>query len=143
VLRLELAQRLHRGPSKCGGARGAPAIVALHRVLIVLGVVVAVLVGAVAIPELLGVAGLVGAGRSDAVRAVFGADPRSGGRIFRDGREVAIGRPRDAVRAGICLLTEDRKVDRGPSLADVTASGAHPLRVIEHQVGSERRRPVQ
>ncbi len=59
--------------------------------------------------ELLGIAGLVGSGRSETVRAVFGADPRSSGRILRDGREVAIRRPRDAVRAGICLLTEDRK----------------------------------
>ena len=59
--------------------------------------------------EVLGVAGLVGSGRTEAVRALFGADPRAGGRIFRDGREVGIRRPRDAVRAGICLLTEDRK----------------------------------
>jgi ribose transport system ATP-binding protein len=59
--------------------------------------------------ELLGIAGLVGSGRTEAVRAVFGADPRSSGRILRDGREVAIRRPRDAVRAGIGLLTEDRK----------------------------------
>jgi ribose transport system ATP-binding protein len=59
--------------------------------------------------ELLGIAGLVGSGRTEAVRALFGADPRAGGRIVRDGREVEIRRPRDAVRAGICLLTEDRK----------------------------------
>ena len=59
--------------------------------------------------ELLGVAGLVGSGRTEAVRALFGADPRLGGRIFRDGREVEIRHPRDAVGAGICLLTEDRK----------------------------------
>jgi ribose transport system ATP-binding protein len=59
--------------------------------------------------ELLGIAGLVGSGRTEAVRALFGADPRASGRIFRDGREVTIRRPRDAVRAGICLLTEDRK----------------------------------
>jgi ribose transport system ATP-binding protein len=59
--------------------------------------------------ELLGIAGLVGSGRTEAVRALFGADPRAAGRILRDGREVAIRRPRDAVRAGLCLLTEDRK----------------------------------
>jgi ribose transport system ATP-binding protein len=59
--------------------------------------------------ELVGMAGLVGSGRTEVVRALFGADPRTAGRVFRDGREVAIRRPRDAVRAGICLLTEDRK----------------------------------
>jgi ribose transport system ATP-binding protein len=59
--------------------------------------------------ELVGFAGLVGSGRTEAVRALFGADAKTSGRVYRDGREVAIGRPRDAVRHGICLLTEDRK----------------------------------
>lgn len=59
--------------------------------------------------EIVGVAGLVGSGRTEAVRALFGADRRASGRIFRDGREVEIRDPRDAVRAGLCLLTEDRK----------------------------------
>jgi ribose transport system ATP-binding protein len=59
--------------------------------------------------EVVGVAGLVGSGRTEALRALFGADPKDAGRVFRDGREVSIRRPRDAVRHGICLLTEDRK----------------------------------
>jgi len=59
--------------------------------------------------ELLGVAGLVGSGRTETLRALFGADPRAGGRILRDGREVEIGSPRDAVRHGLSFLTEDRK----------------------------------
>jgi len=59
--------------------------------------------------EIVGLAGLVGAGRTEAVRAIFGADQRRGGRILRDGREVAIRSPRDAVAAGMCLLTENRK----------------------------------
>jgi ribose transport system ATP-binding protein len=59
--------------------------------------------------ELLGVAGLVGAGRTETMRALFGADPKLSGRVLRDGKEVRIGTPRDAVQAGICLLTEDRK----------------------------------
>jgi ribose transport system ATP-binding protein len=59
--------------------------------------------------EIVGVAGLVGSGRTEVVRALFGADRHSSGRIFRDGREVHIAHPRDVVRAGICLLTEDRK----------------------------------
>lgn len=59
--------------------------------------------------ELLGVAGLVGSGRTEVVRALFGADPRASGRIYRDGVPVTIRSPRDAVRHGIGLLTEDRK----------------------------------
>ena len=59
--------------------------------------------------EILGVAGLVGAGRTETMRVLFGADPKVSGRVYRDGREVTIRSPRDAVRAGICLLTEDRK----------------------------------
>ena len=43
------------------------------------------------------------------MRAVFGADPRVAGRILVDGREVAINSPQDAVKHGLCLLTEDRK----------------------------------
>ncbi len=59
--------------------------------------------------EILGLAGLVGAGRTEAVRAIFGADPIEGGRILREERPVSIRSPRDAVRAGICLVTENRK----------------------------------
>ena len=59
--------------------------------------------------EIVGVAGLVGAGRTETMRALFGADPKVSGRVYREGREVTIRSPRDAVRAGICLLTEDRK----------------------------------
>jgi ribose transport system ATP-binding protein len=59
--------------------------------------------------EILGLAGLVGAGRTEVVRAIFGADPRAGGRILRDGRPVTIDSPRDATRHGIGLVTENRK----------------------------------
>jgi ribose transport system ATP-binding protein len=59
--------------------------------------------------ELVGVAGLVGSGRTETMRALFGADPAAGGRVFRAGREIHIRSPRDAVRHGLCLLTEDRK----------------------------------
>jgi len=59
--------------------------------------------------ELVGVAGLVGSGRTETMRALFGADPAAGGRVFRAGKEVHIRSPRDAVRHGLCLLTEDRK----------------------------------
>jgi ABC-type sugar transport system ATPase subunit len=59
--------------------------------------------------EVLGLTGLVGAGRTETARLIFGADRRDGGTIFLDGRELDIRRPRDAIYAGICLLTEDRK----------------------------------
>jgi len=59
--------------------------------------------------EIVGVAGLVGSGRTEAMRAVFGADPSFAGSIFVDGALVKIASPRDAVRHGLSLLTEDRK----------------------------------
>ena len=59
--------------------------------------------------EVLGFTGLIGAGRTETMRLVFGADKRESGSIFLDGRELNIQSPRDAVRARICLLTEDRK----------------------------------
>jgi len=58
--------------------------------------------------EILGLAGLVGAGRSELARCVFGADRRTGGRILLDGREIAPESPHQAIREGIGLLTEDR-----------------------------------
>jgi ribose transport system ATP-binding protein len=59
--------------------------------------------------EIVGVAGLVGSGRTETVRAIFGADPKAAGEIFVEGEPVAIAAPRDAVRHGLCLMTEDRK----------------------------------
>ena len=61
--------------------------------------------------EVLGIAGLVGAGRTDLARLIFGADPPQRGQILLDGRPVVIRTPRDAIRQGICLLTEDRKAE--------------------------------
>ena len=59
--------------------------------------------------EILGVAGLVGAGRTEMARAVFGADAFDSGRIIIDGHEVHIRSPKDAIRHGIGLVPEDRK----------------------------------
>lgn len=59
--------------------------------------------------EVLALTGLVGAGRTETVRLIFGADRRDAGEIQLDGRTLRINSPRDAIRAGICLLTEDRK----------------------------------
>ncbi len=59
--------------------------------------------------ELLGVAGLVGAGRTELARAIFGIDPISAGRITINGGEVRIGSPRTAIRNRMALLPENRK----------------------------------
>lgn len=60
--------------------------------------------------EILGVAGLVGAGRSETARATFGADPRDYGEILVEGKPVSINSPMDAIRAGVGFLPEDRKL---------------------------------
>ena len=59
--------------------------------------------------EILGFAGLMGAGRTETARLLFGADPREGGEIFVNGKQVKINSPSDAVKAGIGYLSEDRK----------------------------------
>ena len=59
--------------------------------------------------EILGFAGLMGAGRTELARAIFGADPRDAGEIIVHGHHVSIASPADAVRAGIGYLSEDRK----------------------------------
>jgi ribose transport system ATP-binding protein len=59
--------------------------------------------------EILGFSGLVGAGRTEVARAVFGADPVDSGEIFVQGSKVHIGSPSDAVEHGIGYLSEDRK----------------------------------
>lgn len=59
--------------------------------------------------EILGLAGLVGAGRTETARAIFGADTRCGGTIKINGKSVNIKKPRDGIREGIALIPEDRK----------------------------------
>ncbi|MFN7225207.1 MAG: sugar ABC transporter ATP-binding protein [Paracoccaceae bacterium] len=59
--------------------------------------------------EILGFAGLMGAGRTEVARAIFGADPRDAGEIIVHGKPVVVRSPQDAVAAGIGYLSEDRK----------------------------------
>ncbi|MCG5072037.1 sugar ABC transporter ATP-binding protein [Paraburkholderia tagetis] len=59
--------------------------------------------------EVLGIAGLVGAGRTELARLIFGAEPRARGDIAIDGRTLTVHGPRDAIEAGLVYLTEDRK----------------------------------
>ncbi len=59
--------------------------------------------------EVLALTGLVGSGRTETARLIFGADRPESGSVELDGRPLRIRSPRDAIRNGICLLTEDRK----------------------------------
>lgn len=86
--------------------------------------------------EILGVAGLVGSGRTEAMRALFGADAKIGGVIEVDGVRAAIFAPKDAVRHGLSLLTEDRKgqgllldlpVDQNMTITDLSRVSRYGL----------------
>jgi ABC-type sugar transport system ATPase subunit len=59
--------------------------------------------------EVLGLTGLIGAGRTEVARLIFGADRRDAGEMLLDGRPYNPRSPRDAIKAGVCLITEDRK----------------------------------
>ena len=59
--------------------------------------------------EVLALTGLVGAGRTETARLIFGADRCDAGEVLLDGKTLKINTPRDAIHGGICLLTEDRK----------------------------------
>ena len=61
--------------------------------------------------EIVGITGLLGAGQNELVRALYGVQENVRGTILRDGRPVSIKSPSDAIRHGICLLTENRKVE--------------------------------
>ena len=61
--------------------------------------------------EIVGFAGLMGAGRTETTRAIFGADPKDSGEIWLDGEEIKINCPMDAIKHGVVLAPEDRKKD--------------------------------
>ncbi|TNC51672.1 sugar ABC transporter ATP-binding protein [Rubellimicrobium rubrum] len=61
--------------------------------------------------EIVGLAGLLGSGRTESARAIFGMDKVTGGTLRVGGRDVRLSSPRDAIDAGIAFLTEDRKVE--------------------------------
>ena len=61
--------------------------------------------------EIVGFAGLMGAGRTETTRAIFGVDKKESGKIILDGKEITINCPKDAIKAGIVLAPEDRKKD--------------------------------
>jgi ribose transport system ATP-binding protein len=59
--------------------------------------------------EILGIAGIVGAGRTELVRGIAGADPLASGSVFIEGQRVQLKAPEDAIKAGVVLVPEDRK----------------------------------
>ncbi len=61
--------------------------------------------------EIVGIAGLMGAGRTETTRAIFGVDAKESGEIILDGKSITINKPMDAIKAGIVLAPEDRKKD--------------------------------
>jgi L-arabinose transport system ATP-binding protein len=80
--------------------------------------------------EILGFFGLVGAGRSELLRLIYGAAPKTAGRVMLAGRELSLASPREAIRAGVVLCPEDRKKE-----------GIVPVRsVLENTNLSARRR---
>ena len=82
--------------------------------------------------EILGISGLVGAGRSEVVNAVYGR-LRASGRVFVEGKEIKMGSTSEAKRAGIALVTEDRKIDGLlPELGVRENITINNLRLISH-----------
>ena len=90
--------------------------------------------------EILALTGLVGAGRTETVRLLFGADQRDAGEIRLDGRLLNVRTPRDAIAAGIGLLTEDRKLQGlvlgrsvRENLACPTSTGSAAHGFVQHR----------
>jgi ribose transport system ATP-binding protein len=83
--------------------------------------------------EVLGIAGLVGSGRTELARLIYGADPKAGGEVLLEGRPLRIAEPDDALAAGIAYLTEDRK---GLGLfLDLSCNVNINLGVLRHDAG--------
>ncbi|MBQ8954809.1 MAG: ATP-binding cassette domain-containing protein [Clostridia bacterium] len=72
--------------------------------------------------EILGVAGLDGSGRTELLENIFGAATRKGGRIFKEGREIFNKTPREAIRNGFALVTEERRATGIFGILDIRAN---------------------
>lgn len=90
--------------------------------------------------EVLGITGLMGAGRTEVARLIFGADSREGGEILLEGNRIDIRSPRDAIGHGICLLTEDRKAQGLVLVASARDNFSLPNLKRWHRLGFIRRR---
>jgi ABC-type sugar transport system ATPase subunit len=97
--------------------------------------------------EIVGLAGLMGAGRTELCQAIFGLDPPGGVRVWVQGREVKIRSPRDATAAGIAFLTEDRQRSglalRLPVRTNVTLSNLGALAKLGFVHAGAEAPPVQ
>jgi ribose transport system ATP-binding protein len=94
--------------------------------------------------EILGIAGLVGAGGTALGRAIFGADPLEGGTIYMDGQPIQINSPEDAITHGIGLLTDDRlgqglvlDMKAQYNMTLVALENAWPGPLIDHSLESD------
>jgi ribose transport system ATP-binding protein len=83
--------------------------------------------------EIVGLAGLMGSGRSELVRAIFGIDKITSGTLVVDGNAVQIGNPREAVRAGIALVPEDRRTEGLVLEHSVETNSELPVVAAEHK----------
>ncbi|NLY44550.1 MAG: sugar ABC transporter ATP-binding protein [Tissierella sp.] len=91
--------------------------------------------------EIVGIAGLMGAGRTETTRALFGADFKESGKVFIDGVEVKIDKPIDAIKAGIVLAPEDRKKDGLCTKLSIKDNIALPnLDILSSKLGIVNRR---
>ncbi len=106
IIKLMVGRELKDAIPKVAAAQGSPALKVSHlnRAGVLHDISFEVNQG-----EVLGIAGLVGAGRTETARAIFGADPIDSGTIEIMGSPVTIRSPQDAIRCGIGLVTEDRK----------------------------------
>lgn len=82
--------------------------------------------------EILALTGLVGAGRTETVRALFGVDHKDAGEVWIHGKKVEICKPRDAIRHGLAFLTEDRKDE-----------GFVPLMTVKENITLPNLAPIQ
>ena len=98
--------------------------------------------------EIVGLTGLVGAGRTEVIQTVFGVEKLNAGKIFLDGKEIRINKPQDAMKNGIGLLTEDRQyqglildwgIGRNITLAELEKFSKHHITIdkIENEAAKK------
>lgn len=93
--------------------------------------------------EILGISGLIGAGRTETTRAIVGVDHKDSGRLVLDGKEIKISKPMDAIRQGVVLVPEDRKRDGLCVKLSVSSNVELPnLDVVSSKAGLVRVRQV-
>ena len=93
--------------------------------------------------EILGISGLIGAGRTETTRAIVGVDHKDSGRLVLDGKEIKISKPMDAIRQGVVLVPEDRKRDGLCVKLSVSSNVELPnLDIVSSKAGLMRVRQV-